>query len=491
MFISLILLGALQSQPDLFISTKTIANPDIGSKHRNIQERTVDIDWEVLKNSPSSITLNLFNDLNLTANFVSMGPSANGGFLWRGAIEGYVDSKVLITFRESTAMGTIRFADQTVQLEYAGNGVHRVLLADHSQWPCCGTGLSHTIATEADEQVGIQAGNPEITVMVIYTTEAKSSVGSTAAMENKIDLAVVETNDSFADSGLSHRIELVYAEEAIGYVEDPTFFGILDDVTVNGDGELDWVHEVRDQLAADMVAVLCDNYQYCGLAWLMTNVGQGMADYAFSVTNESCATGGDVFAHELGHNMGSNHDRNNASSGAYSYSFGYRTPNNAYKTVMAYYPGAVTGRWSGPNVTYNGVTMGTSTEDNVRSLVNTGSTVSNWRSGPAVPPAGDFELSIPSLVAGGSVIIQVSGVTPSSPIYIGYSLTGAGPSQLPIGTVQLSQPISRLASLTSTSSGTASYAASVPASASGISVWLQAYDQGAGNFSSGVYKYIF
>ena len=189
--------------------------------------------------------------------------------------------------------------------------------------------------------------------------------------------------------------------------------------------------------------------------------------------------------------MGSNHDRNNASSGAYSYSFGYRTPNNAYKTVMAYYPGAVTGRWSGPNVTYNGATMGTSTEDNVRSLVNTGSTVSNWRSGPPVPSAGDFELSIPSLIAGGSAIVEVSGATALSPIYIGYSLTGAGPSQLPIGTVQLSQPISRLASLTSTSSGTASYFVSVPASASGISVWLQAYDQGADNFSSGAYKYIF
>ena len=109
MFISLILLGALQSQPDLFISTKTIANPDIGSKHRNIQERTVDIDWEVLKNSPSSITLNLFNDLNLTANFVSMGPSANGGFLWRGAIEGYVDSKVLITFRSTFSCFSCHF----------------------------------------------------------------------------------------------------------------------------------------------------------------------------------------------------------------------------------------------------------------------------------------------------------------------------------------------------------------------------------------------
>ena len=111
----------------------------------------------------------------------------------------------------------------------------------------------------------------------------------------------------------------------------------------------------------------------------MTSVGVGFQQWCFSVVNYSCAVGGDVFAHELGHNMGSNHDRNNASSGAYSYSFGYRTPNNALKTVMAYYPGAVTGRWSGPNVTYNSNVMGTTTEDNVRSLNNTGNIVASFR----------------------------------------------------------------------------------------------------------------
>ncbi|MDP6963161.1 MAG: M12 family metallo-peptidase [Planctomycetota bacterium] len=223
----------------------------------------------------------------------------------------------------------------------------------------------------------------------------------------------------------------------------------------------------------------------------MTSVGVSFADWCFSVVNYSCAVGSDVFAHELGHNMGSNHDRNNASSGAYSYSFGYRTPNNGLKTVMAYYPGAVTGRWSGPNVTYNGVTMGTSTEDNVRSINNTGTTVAAFRNGPAVQPPSPIALYVETMEANQWSIISVDNATPSDTIYLVYSLAGGGPTTTPYGVAYLSNPIKVLTSRTTNSSGFSSYAVLPPAFASGVSIWIQAYDVSSSTFSNSVYKYVF
>ena len=149
-----------------------------------------------------------------------------------------------------------------IQLEYAGNDLHRLLLVDQSKLPSCGNDLSHSIKTKADAVAGTRAGNPEITVMVVYTTESKNSVGGASQMENKIDIAITETNDSFTDSGLGHRVELVYYDETVGYTEASTFGGILDDLRINGDGKIDWVHDVRNQVQADMVDLICDNYQY-------------------------------------------------------------------------------------------------------------------------------------------------------------------------------------------------------------------------------------
>ena len=223
----------------------------------------------------------------------------------------------------------------------------------------------------------------------------------------------------------------------------------------------------------------------------MTSVGVSFQQWCFSVVNYSCATGGDVFAHELGHNMGSNHDRNNASSGAYSYSFGYRTPNNAVKTVMAYSPGAVTGRWSGPNVTYNNNVMGTTTEDNVRSLNNTGNTVAAFRNGPPVQGPSPIDLHVNTMRANYWSIMSIDNATPNGMVYIVYSLAGGGPTTTPYGLSYLTYPINVMASAPAASNGLLTYGVTPPLSASGVSIWLQAYDAGSSTFSNGVYKYVF
>lgn len=96
-----------------------------------------------------------------------------------------------------------------------------------------------------------------------------------------------------------------------------------------------------------------------------------------------------AFAHELGHNQGCNHDRENEISGcnASTYSYGYRvTGNNGvlYRTIMSYAPGQSIARFSNPDVTYQGVPVGVPIgqpleSHNAQTINNTASIVDSFR----------------------------------------------------------------------------------------------------------------
>ena len=109
-------------------------------------------------------------------------------------------------------------------------------------------------------------------------------------------------------------------------------------------------------------------------------------------------TGYYSFGHELGHNMGLNHSRSDpVGAGAFSYSYGYKDPGRAFRTVMAYccgYPDCTAGcprvlHFSNPGVAYGGKATGVSesspsSANNALSLDNTRTTVAGWRDSNAV-----------------------------------------------------------------------------------------------------------
>ena len=479
-----------QSAPQLFVDTNVAAAPGVGSTTTSAQHRIVDVNTALLDGSVPLIELNLFSGTTLSAQFISTDQYTDG-YVWRGAVVGHTDSSADFSVSNGVVMGTVRYDDVLLQVEYAGNGVHRVKLENQSLVASCGTDASHAVKSAAQQSSNSNfAGNPDIDVLVAYTTAAKNAVGGSSGMTSKINLAISETNSAYSDSGVTQRLVLVHKAEMVGYSESSSFSQLLSDLSGTSDGKMDNVHALRDQYNADCVALICQNGQYCGIAYLMTNVSTGFASSAFSVTNYSCATGYYSFGHELGHNMGSNHDPQNASSGAYSYSFGFRTSNNSYRTVMAYSPGSRIRRFSGPNVSYNGNTMGSSSQDNHRSLNNTASTVADFRIGTPPPPTGPT-FTVPSLVAGSGAIMSVEDCTANGQVHLLYSVAGGGPTTTVYGIAELDLPIKIIASLTANGTGDASWYVSVPAGAAGAQVWLQAYDHGLAVFSNGVYKVVF
>jgi hypothetical protein len=485
-----VFLVSTQLTQQLFVDTTAQALPGVGSISTSVQHRVADIDVALLDGSSPLIELNLFNGTTLTAQFVSI-DQYNDGHVWRGELVGYTDSSADFSVCNGVVMGTVRYDDVLFQIEYAGNSVHRIKLEDQALVAGCGNDASHAVKSAVQQSNNnSRAGNPAIDVLVAYTTAAKNSTGGTSGMTSKINLAISETNSAYGDSGVTQRLVLVHKVEMTGYSEPSSFSQLLYDITGTNDGKMDNVHSLRDQYNADCVALICQNGQYCGIAYLMTNVSTGFASSAFSVTNYSCATGYYSFGHELGHNMGSSHDPQNASSGAYSYSFGYRTSNNSYRTVMAYSPGTRIRRFSGPNVSYNGYTMGNSSQDNHRSLNNTASTVADFRFGTPPPPAGPL-LAIPNLTAGSGAILAVEDCTVNGQVHLLYSVAGNGPTTTSYGVVDLSAPIKVITSMTANGAGDATYWVNIPAGASGAQVWFQAYDHGASLFSNGIYKVVF
>ena len=171
-----------------------------------------------------------------------------------------------------------------------------------------------------------------------------------------------------------------------------------------GDGYLDEVLTLRNTYRADIVSLWTESSDMCGLGYIMNPVSLSFAPYSMNVVKRSCVAGYYSFAHEMGHNMGAQHDRGNADSpGAYSYSYGYQEPTGRFRTIMAYDCPSTCPRVQGfstPLYTVGGIPIGVaggnfSAADNARTLNETASTVATFVSstGTGSAPVAGFTYS--------------------------------------------------------------------------------------------------
>ena len=320
---------------------------------------------------------------------------ASGADLWYGQLAGRSDSPVTFVRFGDAVAGTIRRGTDLFRVRYGGPGAHVVSAHQEDRFPTCGTGSGQTgprtgshAATSPPPNTPRTAAEDTADVLVVYSPQARSARGGHDAVKALIELAVAESNQAYDNSGTNLRLRLVHMVQTDD--EDSTFSNNLSDLRGQNDGRYDEVHALRDEYGADLVALIVRDTDLCGQAYLMTNVSHSFRNWAFSVTSHICATGYYTFGHELGHNMGCAHDRDNASNGAYAYSFGYRTPSNSFRTVLAYSPGSRIPYFSTPDKSFQGQTLGIphpnqDSAHNARGLDTAASTISGWRC--AVPEA--------------------------------------------------------------------------------------------------------
>ena len=176
--------------------------------------------------------------------------------------------------------------------------------------------------------------------MFSYSTLLKRAeyAGGAVEMDALAAHAIELSNESYENSEVAVRLNLVHtAQTADG--ETGNFSKDLIALQASEDGQYDEAHKLRDAHYADMVVLMVKPGAYCGIGYSPSTVdGIRSGNYAFSLVAANCVNYYS-FQHEIGHNLGLQHDSANAPSNtAFDGAYGHRWDGNKYRSVMAYSP---------------------------------------------------------------------------------------------------------------------------------------------------------
>jgi hypothetical protein len=325
---------------------------------------------------------------------------AENDLSWGGPVrEGHGWVQMVLSGGDVTATVTVGQAQYSI--EPIGGGVHAVSRIDQSKFPPEHTPDNPTgvldpappadfLASmvkggnggggETGGETGGIAALSTINVLVVYTASAATRAGN---ITSKIQLAVDETNQSYVNSGISINMVRVHTAQVTYSETGRTFSQHVAALRSTTDGIMDNVHTLRNTYGADVVVLVVNDTEACGIA---SSIGS-TATSAFAVADQSCITGYYSFGHEVGHLQGARHDRLvDGSTTPYAYGHGFIPSSKNWRTIMAYGNGCSNCTriqwWSNPLKTYpsTGQVMGTvANEDNARVLNLTAPTMAAFR----------------------------------------------------------------------------------------------------------------
>ena len=248
-----------------------------------------------------------------------------------------------------------------------------------------------------------------IDLLFVYTQAAATwATANRGGIDNVIDLAVTEANTVMTNSnaGVTFRVAHRHLTD---YTETNTSSDLYR-FSDYGDGYMDEVHDLRNTFYADVMVFLANISYTGGSGWLLNNLN-GFSDdtRASCICRVQQSASSYTVIHEIGHNMGAQHHRdqathkgpntslpaplNQCSSGWKGTASGVR-----YCTVMTYtasseYPGesglanyTTIPYFSSPLITHNGTIIGDATTmDNTRVIRETKTATAAYRTAPTTP----------------------------------------------------------------------------------------------------------
>lgn len=227
-------------------------------------------------------------------------------------------------------------------------------------------------------------GQHVIDVLVLYTPAVLLEYNNHAGVEAQMQLATTAANTALRNSGIN---SITYSLRGVEFLPDSGEYdtsGIAAGlIELSGWESLSappycsltpntYVRGRRDTMWADVIALARRDQSgegSCGLTFIQRGTtqgciyepGAGFSDYAYMIFDPECGADRLNFAHELGHQLGVEHDPRNSpsltSSGVQScpWSFAHRLSDSVhgFRTVMAY-PGAGTTGIPGPACSSDG-----------------------------------------------------------------------------------------------------------------------------------------
>lgn len=290
------------------------------------------------------------------------------------------------------------------------------------------------MASSIEEEVTID-------VMIPYTENARiwaegsdfESIEAVISQAMGLSQAALDNSDIAINLRLVHYYETDYSDDSLENLDsdDPNFVSAVDHLRrltrspgdgiefcggqsdcneSDFDGFMEEVHDLRDQYGADLVAAFLSEPNTGGIAWRASSI-LGSPAFGFSVNRVQQIAVNYTLVHEIGHNMGSAHARNQnqAAAGDFGGIFVYSTGNrfsiaeDDYSTVMAYAQDGYQGipNFSNPDVTFLGVSTGNplsfggkaGPSDNAKSMNQIKRVIASYRSTLTDPPVVDMDLS--------------------------------------------------------------------------------------------------
>lgn len=241
------------------------------------------------------------------------------------------------------------------------------LLPPNAQMTAFDTGSRSTRAT----LLGVNTTQPKITqtrpqdlnqaaekstiqVLFVFTQSAIKRSGF-ANLQAQVDNEVVVANTiTLPNSGVNMRIIPVGPKNTAGkvqamapaYAQNSSASTALRELTFNQQLNIEYY---RNLYRADLVQGVITDNNSCGLAWLLPhdrNI-EFRRRFGYSVIANNCIS--NSLLHEIGHNMGLDHDVDNSATLGLNHGYRYCQYGNGFRTMMAY-PCDTDARVSAPRI---------------------------------------------------------------------------------------------------------------------------------------------
>ena len=334
-----------------------------------------------------------------------------GNFSWGGKLTNGEEGLLTFTKIKGTIHGTVGFKDgQSYSLGTTKKG--DVIFSPKNQTNQRCAGCEHPKKSSPIDPRTFRRGknwrNGDgnlVDLLVAYTSDARISLNLNTESEVKayIQNAISESNLCFLNSKVNCSIRLVHLVE-VEYEETQNPSMDLNRSVDQADGYLDHLHSLRDQYGADLVSLLISQGDGTvgGIAKSMTFPSLEFEASGFNVVvMDQIGAPSYSLLHEIGHNMGCLHNREDAMNRgipdtdpsndsvfkAFNYGKRWLVGSEGYRTIMSYdtegtatYPNRIP-YFSNPNIVYQGISTGNlDSEDNAQVLNTTAPYVSNFRS---------------------------------------------------------------------------------------------------------------
>jgi hypothetical protein len=299
--------------------------------------------------------------------------------VWMGKLEGSAFTSA-VTVHDGAVAGVLYAPEGHVfQILPAAYGAHFLVEVDPEALPPCGGAVVHPaeaftagLRMDADAEAGVGDEAPaEIAVLELYTAQALVAAGGQRQIEAQIQNAVDATNAALADSGVRVRLRLAHTALFSGYSDSGNTLADLQAIA-----ESAAVEALRTEHQADLVGLWIETARDAG-GRAYRPVWQFGRSYGFHVTGRLGGVNIFTYAHEVAHNLGTDHNREDESvptaEDPYPFARGYRRTEKPprFITIESYYTYCDCPRvpmFATPLKTWQGVPVGVIDTDNVRMM---------------------------------------------------------------------------------------------------------------------------